>query len=527
MIEQKEPNLDNYQQKNDLYKALWSMVNNLRGNMTAIEYKDYILPIICFRYLSEKFENLLEQRYKINDKKDFESKLEKPTFKPDVLKNLGFFLESQYWWSTLIQKAKQKDFSFIDLYKAFQSIHTSSQSKASKKIFNNLFTNINFYDTKLGEMEKDRNKLFTTIMSQINNICPYKSLCSNVLGDIYEYLIGEFAASAGKKAGEFYTPSLVSTLMARLVTLKTTKKIKNIYDPTCGSGALLLKVIKELKLKNKKNIEYINIYGQDSNFSTYNLARMNMILNSDIVELENCHLANGDTLKNPDKEHMNQKFDVIVANPPYSLKWKPSSNLLQDERFSGVEKLAPAKAADYAFIQHMLYLLADDGICAVVVPHGILFRGNSEYLIRKHLIEKEYIDTIISLPENIFYGTSIATCIIIFTKCKKNEHILFIDASQEFKREGKKNYLAKENIQTILKLYEQRQNQEQVAYLASLDEIKENNYNLSINRYLQNNETQKELEQIDIKQITKEIQSKKEELKQLEAKINLYVKELV
>lgn len=334
----------------------------------------------------------------------------------------------------------------------------------------------------------------------------------DILGDAYEYLIGQFASSAGKKAGEFYTPQEVSKILAKIVTTGKTK-IKKAYDPTCGSGSLLLRISKEAKVAD--------FYGQELNQTTYNLARMNMILHD--IPFDDFDIKRGDSLEHP--QHIDMQFDAIVANPPFSAKWSSDKKFNEDPRFSEYGKLAPKSKADYAFVQHMIYHLSEDGCMAVVLPHGALFRGAAEEKIRTHLIKnKNYIDAIIGLPANIFYGTSIPTLIMVLKKCRNNEDdILFIDASQEYEKIKNQNKLRPEDIEKIVTTYKNREEIEKYSHKATIEEIEENDYNLNIPRYV---DTFEEEEPIDLDEVVREIRKIDEEMKEVDAKIIKYCKEL-
>jgi type I restriction enzyme M protein len=333
------------------------------------------------------------------------------------------------------------------------------------------------------------------------------------LGDAYEYLIGKFASGAGKKAGEFYTPQEVSIVLAKLVTTGK-NKLRSVYDPTCGSGSLLLRVAKEVK-------EVSSFYGQELNRTTYNLARMNMILHG--VHYRKFDIKQEDTLEYP--QHIDQRFEAIVANPPFSANWSANQLFMSDDRFSQYGKLAPKSKADYAFVQHMVHHLAENGSMAIVLPHGALFRGGAEEHIRKYLIhEKNFLDTVIGLPANIFYGTSIPTCILVFKKCRENpDDILFIDASEHYEKVKTQNILTQENIDKIISTFRERKTEDKYSYLASISEVEENDYNLNIPRYV---DTFEEEEEIDVDTLATEIQTLDIDLQENETLINSFCKEL-
>ena len=332
------------------------------------------------------------------------------------------------------------------------------------------------------------------------------------MGDAYEYLIGKFASDAGKKAGEFYTPQEVSKLLSKLVTIDKTK-LKAVFDPTCGSGSLLLRVNKEAEVSN--------FCGQELNQTTYNLARMNMILHD--IHFKDFDIKQGDSLEDP--QFLDQTFEAIVANPPFSANWSSDKKFLKDERFSGAGKLPPKSKADYAFVEHMVYHLDENGTMVIVLPHGVLFRGAAEGQIRKHLVwEKNYLDAVIGLPPNLFYGTSIPTCILVFKKCREaDDDILFIDASKEFEKVKNQNKLREEDIEKIFDTYKNRLETEKYSHRASLEEIEENDFNLNIPRYV---DTFEEEEPIDLSEVISDLRDINEKMKNVDTEIKKYCDEL-
>ncbi len=507
-------------QQAELHTQLWAMANDLRGSMDASEFKNYILGLIFYRYLSDKLLRFVNEELK-DDEITYIEAWNNEEFKQDIFdllvdsdSGLGYVIEPNNLWSTLIEKINIAQFDISMLTKAINDLTESTLGLASQRDFENLFDDMDLNASKLGKTEADRSALISKVMLKINDInFHYEDAEIDVLGDAYEYLIGQFAASAGKKAGEFYTPQQVSKLLAKLVTIGK-NKLKNVYDPTCGSGSLLLRVAKET--------DVVSFYGQEKVATTYNLARMNMLLHG--IPFNHFDIENNDTLEHPNEDHMQLRFDAVVANPPYSAKWSADAKFLDDERFSAYGKLAPKSKADYAFIQHMLYLLDDAGTMAVVLPHGVLFRGAAEGVIRKYLIkEKNWLDAVIGLPANLFFGTSIPTCILVFKKCKKNDDIFFIDASKEYESGKNQNRLTDENIEKILDTYINRKDVEKYAHAASLEEVEENDYNLNIPRYV---DTFEEEEEIDIKAVMKEIKELEAKRDELDKEINVYLKEL-
>lgn len=482
----------------ELQTKLWNIADTLRGKMNADEFRDYCLGFIFYKYLSEKFvghaNNILagdDVEYdKLNE--SFPAYAEfVEAVKVDTVRALGYFLPPTALFHSLAQRVKDdpkgvgQGFILEDLSKILRGIEQSTLGTDSADDFSNLFEDLDLTSSKLGNTAEAKNALIGKILLHLDELSfNLSDANSDILGDAYEYLIGEFASGAGKKAGEFYTPQPVSTLLAKIVT-SNKPQLKNVYDPTCGSGSLLLRVKREARSVGK-------IYGQELNRTTYNLARMNMILHG--VHYADFQIIQEDTLEHP--QHMGMKFDAIVANPPFSAKWSASPLHMSDERFSQYGKLAPASKADMAFVQHMYYHLAEDGTMALVLPHGVLFRGAAEGHIRKYMIEKlNCIDAVIGLPANIFYGTSIPTCIFVLKKCRKDsEQILFIDASNEFEKVKTQNRLLPEHIDKIVKTYRQRESIEKYSHLATLDEVKSNDYNLNIPRYIDTFEIEEEID---------------------------------
>jgi len=343
----------------------------------------------------------------------------------------------------------------------------------SEEDFDNLFEDLDLTSTKLGRTNEARNTLISKVLVHLDGIdFQLESADSDVLGDAYEYLIGKFASGAGKKAGEFYTPQQVSTILAKIVTTGKTR-LRSVYDPTCGSGSLLLRVAKEVKDVN-------DFYGQEMNRTTYNLARMNMILHG--VHYRNFDIKQEDTLEHP--QHEGQLFEAIVANPPFSAKWSANKIFESDDRFSEYGRLAPGSKADFAFVQHMLHHLDEDGTMAVVLPHGVLFRGGAEGAIREFLIKRNWLDAVIGLPANIFFGTGIATCILVFRKCKETDDVLFIDASSCFEKGKNQNFLLDTHVDRIIGAYSERADEEHFSHVTTPAEIKGNDLNLNIPRYV-------------------------------------------
>jgi len=508
-------------QQNEVDTQLWAMANDLRGSMEASEFKNYILGLIFYKFLSEKITKTINEEL-LDDGTTFVEAWKDESQREDIktlsIRTDGYFLEPSFLFSTFVERVNTNKFSVEDLKEGIKAIVSSTEGNKSHSDFDDLFEDMDLDSNKLGKGEGERSKLIGKIISKINDLnLDISETNFDILGHAYEYLIGKFAASAGKKAGEFYTPAQVSELLARIVTLEN-KNLKSVYDPTCGSGSLLLRVRNNVDNKND-----LMIYGQEMVSTTYNLARMNMLLHG--VDYEKFDIANGDTLENPSERHKPLKFDAVVANPPYSAKWEPSGKE-DDPRFNAYDgKYAPSSKADYAFVEHMIYHLNDSGTLAVVLPHGVLFRGSSEEIIRKKLIKDyNYLDAVIGLPANLFFGTTIPTCIIVLKKCRTNaNNVVFIDSSKFFENGKNQNYLREEDIVRILEGYKARKDIDKYLHVASVDEIKENEYNLNIPRYV---DTFEEEEQIDIKAVLKDLHELEAKREKLDVEIQGFLKEL-
>lgn len=511
------------EQKKLLEQQLWNIANELRGKMDADEFRDYILGFIFYKYLSEKQYLYANELLETEETKDYllvtnEDDLD--AIREESLLKLGYFLKPNELFSSIAKKGNantenESNFILEDLETILNGIEQSTMGTESEDDFNKLFEDLDLNSTKLGRSTEARNGLIAKVLFHLDKIdFDLEDTESDVIGDAYEYLIKQFASGAGKKSGEFYTPQQVSKILAKIVTTGK-KRLKSVYDPACGSGSLLLRVARE--------VEVDDFFGQELNRTTYNLCRMNMILHD--VHYRHFDIRQEDTLEHP--QHIDMRFEAVVANPPFSAKWKGKNNPLNenDERFSQYGRLAPTSKADFAFVQHMLYQLADNGTMAVVLPHGALFRGSAEGTIREYLIkELNYLDAVIGLPANIFYGTSIPTCIMVLSKCRVNDdNILFIDASQEFEKDGNKNKLEDEHINKIIKTYRERITEDKYSYVATIDEIKENDFNLNIPRYV---DTFEEEEPIDLDEVSVELESLEDEISQVDSTIADFCKQL-
>lgn len=520
---------------------LWAMANKLRGTMDASEYKNYILSFMFYRYLSEHQEEYLvknnvidvEDGESINDSylrhatdEDLEEYLK------DISATLGYAIAPKDTWASLVYKINDSKVVPSDYQAMFDNFNKNAElNSEAEKDFRGVFNDINLGDSRLGSNTNERARSLNGIVKLVDEI-QYKSEDGrDILGSIYEYLIGQFAASAGKKGGEFYTPHEVSKILAKIVATDI-KEIENtfyVYDPTCGSGSLLLTVQKELPGGEKAGA--VKFFGQELNTTTYNLARMNLMMHG--VSYTNMELSNADTLEMDwpdgiDKDGIDRPrvFDAVVANPPYSAHWDNNESKLKDPRFKDYGKLAPKTKADYAFILHSLYHLNNDGTMAIVLPHGVLFRGAAEGTIRKNLIEHKSgnrIYAVIGLPANLFYGVSIPTTIVVFKKNRTTKDILFIDASKEFEKSKNQNKLKDEHINKIIEAYRNRVDIDKFAHLASIEEIRENEYNLNIPRYVDTFEPE---EEIDLNEVISQLKQDDKEIAELEQKISGILKEL-
>ena len=524
-------------QKKQLETQLWNIADSLRGKMNADEFRDYCLGFIFYKYLSER-QYLYANEILAEDKIDFlkidESSEEGQEYLEAIaeesIAQLGYFLKPSELFGSLAKRAlgdkadgeeiddsdleSSSTFILEDLTQVLANIERSTMGEESEDDFDRLFEDLDLTSSKLGRTPKAKNALIAKILVHLDKIdFRLEDTESDILGDAYEYLIGQFASGAGKKAGEFYTPQQVSEVLAKIVTTGK-DRLKSVYDPTCGSGSLLLRVAREVT-------EVAHYYGQEMNRTTYNLARMNMILHG--VHYRNFDLKQEDTLENP--QHEGQRFEAVVANPPFSAKWSANKLFESDDRFSQYGKLAPKSKADFAFVQHMIHHLDDSGTMAVVLPHGVLFRGAAEAHIRTYLIkERNWLDAVIGLPANIFYGTSIPTCILVFKKCREQpEDILFIDASAHFEKAKNQNYLRSQDITKIISTYRDRFVEDKYSYRAKLGEIEENDFNLNIPRYV---DTFEEEEAIDLEAVAKELRQVDRDMVDIDQTIRGFCNEL-
>lgn len=530
----------NEQDQKQLGKTLWNIADQLRGAMNADDFRDYMLSFLFLRYLSHNYEAAARKELGKDYPKLADGDRRAPLTewyeqnRPDVAefekqmrRKVHYVIRPKHLWTSIVDMAKEQHEKLLDtLQKGFKYIEEESFAST----FQGLFSEINLSSEKLGRKYEDRNAKLCSIISEIARGMSLFSTDTDMLGDAYEYLIGQFAAGSGKKAGEFYTPQRISDILSAIVTLdsqepKTGKrrKLASVFDFACGSGSLLLNVRHRMK---KAGGSIDKIFGQESNITTYNLARMNMLLHG--VKDSEFEIYHGDSLKNewdwlremnPAKK---PKFDAIVANPPFSYRWEPTEVMGEDMRFKN-HGLAPKSAADFAFLLHGLHYLKDDGVMAIILPHGVLFRGGAEERIRRKLLDDGHIDTVIGLPANLFYSTGIPVCVLVLKKCKKPDDVLFINASEHFIKGKRQNQLTEEHIQKIIDTYQFRKIDEGYSRRVSMEEIAAHDYNLNISRYVSTAQNEAE---IDLAATHKELVDIETAVREATTKYNEFLKEL-
>ncbi|GAA3781056.1 type I restriction-modification system subunit M [Corallibacter vietnamensis] len=533
------------QKQDKLGQTLWDIADSLRGAMNADDFRDYMLSFLFLRYLSDNYETSVKKElgsdYPKLDEEDSRTPLsvwyqDNPEFIADFEKQMRrkvhYVIEPAYLWNSIAELARtQNSELLLTLQKGFKYIENESFDNS----FKGLFSEINLDSEKLGKNYEARNKKLCTIIQKIAEGIEEFDTDTDSLGNAYEYLIGQFAAGSGKKAGEFYTPQELSTVLSEIVSLDSQnpkagkkKKINKVLDFACGSGSLLLNVKNKIE-KQEGGGTISRIYGQEKNITTYNLARMNMLLHG--VKDSEFEIFHGDTLKN-DWDILNEmnpakkvEFDAIVANPPFSLRWNPSETTAEDFRFKNYG-LAPKSAADFAFLLHGFHFLSDEGTMAIILPHGVLFRGGAEQRIRTKLLKDGNIDTVIGLPSNLFFSTGIPVCILVLKKCKKEDDVLFINASDEenFAKEKRQNFLRKKDIKRIVDTYQNRPEiEERYARSVSMEEIEKNDFNLNISRYVS---TAKPEPIINLKEVNSKLVDVEKRIKASTEEHNAYLKEL-
>ena len=490
-------------ERDELHKAIWSIADDLRGSVDGWDFKQYILGIMFYRYISENITNYINEGERRAGDKNFDyatlSDEVAESERQNLVKEKGFFILPSELFCNVCKKAKDDENLNETLEKIFNNIENSAKGAESEDDFSGLFDDIDVNSNKLGATVPKRNEKLVKILDGIAgiNLGNYQDHNIDAFGDAYEFLMSMYASNAGKSGGEFYTPQEVSELLTRLAIVGKTS-VNKVYDPACGSGSLLLKSAKILGKDNVRN----GFYGQEINITTYNLCRINMFLHD--IDYDKFNIACEDTLVSP--QHWDDEpFEVIVSNPPYSIKWIGDDNsiLINDPRYSPAGVLAPKSKADFAFIMHSLSWLATNGTASIVCFPGIFYRSGAEQKIRRYLIDNNFVDCIIQLPDNLFFGTSIATCIMVLKKNKKDNNTLFIDATKECIKITNNNQLTEENINNIIKIFKNREDVEYIAKLVSNKEISENDYNLSVSTYVEKEDTR---EEIDIKELNKNIE---------------------
>jgi type I restriction enzyme M protein len=518
--------------------TLWKIADQLRGAMNADDFRDYMLSFLFLRYLSDNYEVAAAKelgkdypRLKGDDRRTplsvwYEENTEDTLiFEKQMRRKVHYVIRPEYLWSSISELARTQN---DELLKTLQAGFKHVENDSFESTFHGLFSEINLDSDKLGKNYSARNVKLCMIVTKIAEGLSEFSTESDILGDAYEYLIGQFAAGSGKKAGEFYTPQQISTILSRIVTLDSQnpssgkkKKLQKVLDFACGSGSLLLNVKKQLGPNSIGQI-----YGQEKNITTYNLARMNMLLHG--LKDNEFQIHHGDSLLN-DWDILNEmnptkklEFDAVVANPPFSYRWDPSETLADDFRFKNYG-LAPKSAADFSFLLHGFHFLSDEGTMAIILPHGVLFRGGSEERIRTKLLRDGNIDTVIGLPANLFFSTGIPVCILVLKKCKKFDDVLFINASEHFKKGKRQNYLEQGHIEKIIETYQYRKEEERYSRRIPMEKIEKNEYNLNILRYVSTAEPE---EIIDIAKVNAELSEIENSITKAKNNHNIFLKEL-
>jgi type I restriction enzyme M protein len=528
----------NDKDQKELGNTLWAIADQLRGSMNADDFRDYMLSFLFLRYLSDNYETAAKKElgrdYPEADSERGrsplsvwyrENKTDVEQFEAQMRRKVHYVIKPKFLWSDIAEMARRQD---GELLKSLQDGFRYIENESFESSFKGLFSEINLDSEKLGRSYAERNAKLCTIITKVAEGIAEFSTASDILGDAYEYLIGQFAAGSGKKAGEFYTPQAISSVLSGIVTLDSQepamgkkKKMDMVLDFACGSGSLLLNVRRRMGPHGIGKI-----YGQEKNITTYNLARMNMLLHG--LKDSEFEIHHGDSLlndwdilaeENPAKK---MRFDAVVANPPFSYRWEPNEALGQDFRFKDYG-LAPKSAADFAFLLHGFHFLADEGCMAIILPHGVLFRGGAEEKIRRKLLEDGNIDTVIGLPTNLFFSTGIPVCVLVLKKCKKYDDVLFINASEYFEKGKRQNHLLPEHIEKIVQAYQFRKAEARYSRRVSMKEIADNDYNLNISRYIS---TAVAEEEIDLAAVHADLVAAEEKIADATRKHNEFLKEL-
>ena len=509
-------------EREELHKTIWKIANELRGSVDGWDFKQYVLGLLFYRFISENIENYVNENQRKAGIKDFQyrniSDEEALLGKSQILDEKGFFILPSELFCNIRKGADKNENLNVVISNVFNNIESSARGTASEDDVKGLFDDFTI-DNKLGNTVDERNEKLVKLLNAIGdlNFGDYEDNNIDLFGDAYEFLMTMYASSAGKSGGEFFTPQEVGELLARIVIMDKTS-VNKVYDPACGSGGLLLKFAKILGKENVRE----GFFGQEINLTTYNLARINMFLHN--INYNNFSIERGDTLIHP--AHWNDEpFDAIVSNPPYSIKWAGKENpiLINDERFAPAGVLAPKNYADLAFTMHMLSWLSPKGTAAIVEFPGVLYRGGAEQKIRQYMIDNNFVDTVIQLPPDLFFGTSIATCILVLKKNKSDNNILFVDASKECVRNTNKNKLSDNNINNVVNLLKDRKSVENKSYLATYDEVKDNDYNISVNSYLKTNTDDNN---IDIDEVNKKLAEVVPRQQQIRKELEEIIKEL-
>ena len=516
-------NMNKEQERSELHRTIWQIANDLRGSIDGWDFKQYVLGMLFYRFISENLTKYInDEEHRAGEKKFDYTKLsdkEAEFGRADTVKEKGFYILPSELFVNVTKNAQNNANLNETLASIFKNIENSAKGTESEDDLKGLFDDLDVNSNKLGGTVEKRNKQLAKLLESIGGLSlgKYTDHTIDAFGDAYEYLMSMYASSAGKSGGEFYTPQEVSELLAEITTVGKTE-VNKVYDPACGSGSLLLKFAKVL---GKENVRQ-GFYGQEINLTTYNLCRINMFLHD--VNYEKFDIAHGDTLIDP-KHWDDEPFDAIVSNPPYSIKWDGDANpiLINDPRFSPAGVLAPKSKADLAFTMHMLSWLSTSGTASIVEFPGVLYRGGAEQKIRKYLVENNYIDTVIQLPPDLFFGTTIATCIIILKKSKNDNKTLFIDASAEFAHSGNKNKLSDENRKKILEAFKNRKDIEYFSKLIDNKNIAENDYNIAVSSYVEQEDTR---EIINIKELNQKIEKIVKKQSELRASIDEIVADI-
>ena len=510
-------------EREELHKAIWSIADDLRGSVDGWDFKQYVLGMMFYRYISENLTNYINDGERAAGDTEFDyaqlADDEAEGARDGLVQEKGFFILPSELFSNVRARAKDDENLNETLERVFNNIENSAKGSESEDDFSGLFDDLDVNSNKLGATVAKRNEKLVKLMNGVGDmkLGNYQDNTIDAFGDAYEFLMGMYASNAGKSGGEYFTPQEVSELLTRLAVVGKTE-VNKVYDPACGSGSLLLKAAKILGRDNIRQ----GFFGQEINLTTYNLCRINMFLHD--ISFDKFDIANEDTLISP--QHWDDEpFEVIVSNPPYSIKWVGDDNpiLINDPRFSPAGVLAPKSKADMAFIMHSLSWLATNGTAAIVCFPGIMYRGGAEKKIRKYLVENNFIDCIIQLPNNLFYGTSIATCIMVLKKSKTDNSVLFIDAAKECIKVTNNNKLTDENITAIVNTFTSREEKQHFAHLAPFDEVKENDFNLSVSTYVEQEDTR---EVIDIKKLNAEIAEIVKREEALRAEIDRIIAEI-